>query len=118
MIAETASRRIAWTRAIFSVSGHGAGNAVANLGTPLVRNPARRIAASLLRIAPPRSGAEADATPIPLTQDQLGEISNAARDVVNRALQRFEDQGWIAAVYRTVTLLDRARLAAFVETGG
>jgi CRP-like cAMP-binding protein len=114
---EIAARRIEWTRGLFSISGIGAENVVANVGSLLVRNPARRIAASLLRVAPRHPGIEANGLTIPLTQDQVGEISNAARDVVNRALRRFEDRGWISVGYRVVTILDPEGLAGFVETG-
>jgi CRP/FNR family transcriptional regulator, cyclic AMP receptor protein len=115
---EIAARRIEWTRALFSVSGIASENLIANVGSLLVRNPARRIAASLLRVAPARaSGSAVAPVRMTLTQTQLGEIANAARDVVNRALKRFEGQGWISVGYGTLTILDPDGLAAFVETG-
>lgn len=90
--------------------------AIANVTNLLIRNPARRIAASLLRIAPDHD----DGTPcrIAISQEQLGEIANAARDVANRALKLFEANGWVAVGYRSVTLLRREALARFVKSGG
>jgi hypothetical protein len=55
---------------------------------------------------------------VSITPKDLSEIANAARDVVNRALQRFEGEGWIATGYRAVTILRPNRLAEFVEGGG
>lgn len=112
---EIAAHRVEWTRALYSISGIGAENVVANVGSLLVRNPARRIAASLLRVAPRQTCVEANGLTIPLTQDQVGEISNAARDVVNRTLRRFESKGWIKVGYRATTILAPDQLAAFVE---
>jgi CRP/FNR family transcriptional regulator, cyclic AMP receptor protein len=89
--------------------------AIANVTNLLIRNPARRIAASLLRIAPKaEDGAPAN---IAISQEQLGEIANAARDVVNRALKQFEVKGWISVGYRSVTLLRREEIARFVKSG-
>lgn len=88
--------------------------AVANVTNLLIRNPSRRIAASLLRIAP-EDDDSAPAT-IVISQEQLGEIANAARDVVNRALAQYEAKGWISVGYRTVTLLRRDEIARYVHS--
>lgn len=115
---EIIAARPDWMRAFYAVSSFGAENSIANVGTLLVRNPARRVAASLLRVAPGPQDQEAGAQiTVTLTQEQLGEIANAARDVVNRALNRFESQGWISVGYRMITIHVPDRLARFVETG-
>lgn len=89
--------------------------AVANVTNLLIRNPDRRIAASLLRIAPD----EEDGAPatIVISQEQLGEIANAARDVVNRALAKYAAKGWVSVGYRSVTLLRRDEIARYVKSG-
>jgi CRP-like cAMP-binding protein len=88
--------------------------AIANVTNLMIRNPTRRIAASLLRIAPE----DENGTPprIAISQEQLGEIANAARDVVNRALKQFEDRGWIAVGYRWVSLMEREALDDYARS--
>lgn len=110
------ARKTEWMRAFYAVSSYGAENAIANVGTLLVRNPTRRIAATLLRIAP-QAASDASVTVV-VSQDQLGEIANAARDVVNRALKRFAAEGWISVGYRSVTILRQAEMAGYVQSGG
>lgn len=70
----------------------------------------RRVAAALLRIAPP------DQTPIPLSQADLGTMSNTSRKQVNAALQRFSTAGWLAKGYRTITVLQPGRLRQFLQS--
>ena len=113
---EIMDRRPDWMRAFSTVADSGLEMAIAAVGTLQVRNPARRIAATLLRIAPrPQAGRPAQ---VNITQTDLGEISNAARDVANRTLKRFESEGWISTGYRAVTILRPDRLAQFVAGGG
>lgn len=77
-----------------------------------IQNPDeyKRIASTLCRI-----GGVND-VPIPLTQAELGLMSNSSRKQVNSALHRFADNGWIAKGYRTVTLLDVAELRKFASS--
>ena len=83
---EIIAMRPDFTRAFYAVSSYGAENSIANVGSLLVRNPARRIAASLLRVAPgPQDRDDGAAITVNISQEQLGEIANAGRDVVNRA---------------------------------
>ena len=113
---EIMDRRPDWTRAFSTVADFGLEIAIAAVGTLQVRNPARRIAATLLRIAPsPQAGRPVQ---VNITQEDLGEIANVARDVANRALKRFEGEGWISTGYRAVTILRPDLLAKFVEGGG
>lgn len=71
----------------------------------------RRVAAALLRVAP------LDGTPIPLSQAELGTMSNTSRKQVNAALRRFTAAGWLAKGYRTITVLDDRQLRRFLESG-
>lgn len=98
-----------------ALTDFGLERAIANVTNLMIRNPARRIAASLLRIAPD----EGDGLPttIAISQEQLGEIANAARDVVNRALKQFEAKGWVTVGYRSVTLHRFDALSQFVQSG-
>jgi len=59
---------------------------------------ARRIASTLLRIAPEPG------TSIPLTQAEIGAMSAASRKQVNAVLQRFMSAGWVKKGYRSVTV--------------
>lgn len=71
----------------------------------------RRVAAALLRVAP------LDRTPIPLSQAELGTMSNTSRKQVTAALQRFAAAGWLTKGYRTIIVLDDMQLRRFVESG-
>lgn len=55
---------------------------------------------------------------VSITPKDPGEIANAARDVANRTLKRFDNEGWISTGFRAVTILRPDRLAEFVEGGG
>jgi CRP-like cAMP-binding protein len=70
------------------------------------RDASRRIAAVLWRVSP-------GATPIPLSQTELGTMANASRKQVNAALQRFEAQGWLENGYRSIVLIKIAELRRF-----
>jgi CRP-like cAMP-binding protein len=100
---------------LHALTDHGLERAAANVTVLLIRNSARRIAATLIRVAPLRDETHDGMSHITATQAQIGEMANAARDVVNRALKDFERKGWIRAAYGRVTILDPARLRGFSE---
>jgi CRP-like cAMP-binding protein len=102
-------------RAILSVTEYGMDTAVRVIETLLIRRPDRRIAATLLRVASPDEEAGSP-TILRLTQSQLGEMANADRQVVNRALKRFEASGWISVSYGRIDLLDANALRSFATT--
>jgi CRP/FNR family transcriptional regulator, cyclic AMP receptor protein len=94
-------------RAIFALTDFAVSVSVDVIGTLQIREPNRRIAATLLRVAPPHD----DVPPgvpleVHLTQSQRAELANAGRQQVNRALGRMEEQGWIAASYGRIVLTD------------
>lgn len=70
------------------------------------RDASRRIAAVLWRISP-------GATPVPLSQAELGTMANASRKQVNAALQRFEGKGWVENSYRSIVVRNVAELRSF-----
>ncbi|MAB13551.1 Crp/Fnr family transcriptional regulator [Parvibaculum sp.] len=49
---------------------------------------------------------------LPVTQDELSEMTGLSRKTVNRALAGFEKDGLLATGYKSLEILDPARLAA------
>lgn len=111
---EIAHRSPSHQRAILSVSEYGMDVAAKVIETLLIRNTDRRVAATLLRVAPvPQDSSPS--TDVYLTQSQLGEMANAERQVVNRALKRLEVKGWIRVSYGRIEILDIAALGSFAR---
>lgn len=101
-------------RALLSISDYGLEIALHTIETLMIRNSERRIAATLLRIAPHVEDVPKGAPDeILLTQAQLGEMANAERKVVNRALSRMEREGWLVVSYGRIRLVDRDAIDAF-----
>ena len=80
---EIAGRSPLHQRAILSVSEYGMDVATRVIQTLLIRNTDRRVAATLLRVAPFRENGS-NSTEILLTQSQLGEMANAAKEATTR----------------------------------
>jgi CRP-like cAMP-binding protein len=110
---DIARRSLIHQRSILSVSEYGMDVAVSIIETLLIRNTDRRIAATLLAVAPPREDGSSS-TEVQLTQAQLGEMANAERQVVNRALKRLEAKGWIRVWYGRIHIVDELSLRDFV----
>lgn len=72
-------------------------------------DPDRRIALSLRRVSPVEN------IPIPLSQTELGLVSNTSRKQVNVALQRFAEAGFLKKRYRSISITDLARLGRFAD---
>lgn len=90
--------------------------AIRVLGDLLVRSGERRIAAVLSRLAQGGDGyRKGDPAPIHLSQADIGQIANASRDRVNRALQKFAKSGWIELDYKVIVIRDLDALDAFVQ---
>lgn len=84
------------------------------IGDLMISPGERRIAATLVRISRPEPGDEdMPPWPIHLSQEDIGQMANASRDRVNRALAKFTRAGWISVDFRTVLVTDLARLEAF-----
>lgn len=111
---EIAGRSPLHQRAMLSVSEYGMDVAIRIIETLLIRGADRRIASTLLRVAPPRDGGESSAE-VRLTQSQLGEMANAERQVVNRVLKRLEAEGWIRVSYGRIEIADGAALEDFAR---
>lgn len=105
-------------RSLLSLSDYGMDVATSVIDTLLVRNIDRRIAATILRTARPKNEHEYCAPPdLRLTQTQLGEMSNADRQVVNRALRRMEEKGLLKVAYGGIDVTDWPGLQAFARSG-
>ncbi|MEQ8262875.1 Crp/Fnr family transcriptional regulator [Pseudohaliea sp.] len=75
----------------------------------LLRNVECRIAAVLERAS------WLFAEDVPVSQAELGAMSNASRSQVNAALARFESRGWVSYAYRSIRVLDPAALWQFAH---
>lgn len=113
---EIAGRSPLYQRAILSVSEYGMDVATRVIETLLIRKSDRRIAATLLRVAPLHEE-EPAACEIQLTQAQLGEMANADRQVVNRVLKRFEAEGWLKVSYGLIRITDAYAMREFMRAG-
>lgn len=113
---EIAGSSIVHQRALSSVGEYGMDVAITVIDNLLIRNHARRIAATLLRVMddPDETGIHA-VTDVLLTQTQIGEMASVGRQVVNRELQRMEGNGWLAVSYNRITLLNQDALAKFAQ---
>jgi len=67
----------------------------------------RRIAATMARLHV--RGADA----LPISQTELGRLSNASRRQVSAAVKRFAENGWLSATYRSIGILDGDALEEF-----
>lgn len=113
---EIAGRSLLHQRAVLSVGEYGMDVAMRVIETLLIRKSDRRIAATLLRVAPLQEENPAECE-IQLTQAQLGEMANADRQVVNRVLKQFEAEGWLHVSYSRIRITDAAAIRDLVRTG-
>lgn len=78
----------------------------------------QRIAATLIRTTKWTIGIQTDGAPdFHLTQSELGEMANASRALVNKALGFFEGQGWVSRGYGRITIRNWDALANFAHGG-
>lgn len=116
VLQEIAAASPAHQRAILSIGEYGMDTAIAVIENLLIQNHARRIAATLLRVAPgPKENPGGAADEVILTQAQLGEMAAVGRQLVNRELQRLQEKGWISVSYGRIKLLNHKALAAFAN---
>jgi CRP/FNR family transcriptional regulator, cyclic AMP receptor protein len=90
--------------------------AMAAVDDLLIRNPAQRCAAVLLRLAGLRN--PVDHTPavgdVDVTQEELAHLSNLSRSSVGTALRSFQQRGLVELSYQDIFIRDAAGLKAFV----
>jgi CRP/FNR family transcriptional regulator, cyclic AMP receptor protein len=88
------------------------------LGDLLIPTSERRVAAVLCRLGGlTEARIQHDPWPIPLSQAEIGQMSNCSRDRANRALQKFSKAGWIALQQKRIVIRDRTALENFVQGG-
>ena len=113
---EIAGASLVQQRAILSIGEYGMDTAIAVIDNLLIQNNARRIAATLLRVAPvPEPWDGSKEVEIIITQSQLGEMATVGRQVVNRELQRLEAKRWLSVSYSRIKILNRDALAGFAR---
>jgi CRP-like cAMP-binding protein len=113
ILQEIAVTSPAYQRAILSISEYGMDAAIMITEDLLIQNHARRIAATLLRVAP-RHDESREQAPLEviLTQSQLGELASVGRQVVNREIQRLEARGWIKSSCMRIRVPNQIALTA------
>jgi CRP-like cAMP-binding protein len=84
----------------------------------MIRESSRRCAAALLQLADCRHADPVGAQSVgaPLSQEELAAISNLSRTSVSTILRAFEENGLIKLGYRSVTLVNPARLRLLVDS--
>lgn len=106
-------------RAIAAITDFTGAVAIQVVADLLIPEADRRVAATLLRVTGAAEGAVPDdAAGFRLTQSELGEMANASRQLVNRALRGFAARGWVAVGYGRIAVRDAAALAAFADERG
>lgn len=77
----------------------------------MIANPERRIAAVLVRSA----GAQREPV-LRISQAELARLANASRKLVNKALHRFAESGWLEPGYNAIKIQDTQALKHFAAT--
>ncbi|MEZ5827342.1 MAG: Crp/Fnr family transcriptional regulator [Hyphomicrobiales bacterium] len=78
------------------------------IGDLMIAQPERRIAAILVRSA----GVQTEPV-LRVSQVELGRLANASRKLVNKALRRFCEAGWVEAGYNAIKIRNAEALKAF-----
>lgn len=82
----------------------------------LVRDPAKRTAAMLLRLAGMRNGRFLNASPAPisLSREKLGNLANLSRNSIGPILIDFAKRGYIEMHYRSIVVTDQVGLSSML----
>ncbi len=118
-IREISGASIAAARVFADLANINMQLAIRTVSDLLIPDTERRIAATLLRLtradegeAPPHGGG------FRLRQAELGEMANASRRSVVRALGALEARGWVAMGRQRIAILDAVALAHFAAGEG
>lgn len=76
---------------------------------------AKRLAAYLDSLAKPGNGSDACAIQLPVTKTALASRLGITKETMSRLLRDMKEQGLIAVTGASITILDRARLAAIAN---
>jgi CRP-like cAMP-binding protein len=103
LTADPASWR--WVAMLSAMTSELAGGVVADL---LLRDPAKRAAALLLRLSGVRSTVFRSARPAPvyLSQEKLAQLVNLSRNSIIPVLKEFVSNGYIEISYGSIRVLD------------
>lgn len=106
-----------WWRAMGALGILYANLATSVAADMMIRDSGRRCAAALLQLADCRhtDPIGGQACGAPLSQEELAAISNLSRTSISTILRDFEEAHLLRLGYRTVTLLEPARLRAYVD---
>jgi CRP-like cAMP-binding protein len=83
----------------------------------LLREPEKRTAAMILRLAGLRNGPFLRSTPSPirLSQEKLGLLVNLSRTAIGPIIHDFMEKGWIEVHYREISVRDEAGLLSVLN---
>jgi CRP/FNR family transcriptional regulator, cyclic AMP receptor protein len=102
-------------KSLGSMTTYGQDAIVSCVADLLIRDVTARIAAVLLRVTGVLDGiAPDDPRGFGLTQTLIGELANASRPTVVRALAEFRRRGWIELSYRRLRVIAPEAMDAFV----
>ena len=103
-------------RSIGSISDFTQDVVIACISDLLIPDATRRIGAVLLRVTGALDGVVPDdPRGFLLTQTLIGDLANASRPSVNRALAEFTERAWVHWAYRRAIIRDTDALARFTR---
>lgn len=92
------------------------GVAIAAVSDLLIPRVDRRVAATLLRATGALHGMPpGDPAGYRLSQNDIAEMANASRQMVNRCLADFAGRGWVRVAYQRIAILAPSALSAFAS---
>jgi CRP-like cAMP-binding protein len=113
-IRELSGTSIAAARSFADLAGFNMRAALRTVSDLLIPQTDRRIAATLLRVTRADEGEHPEnPAGFRLRQAELGEMANASRRSVVRALAVFEARSWVALGYQRIAVADPVALARF-----
>ena len=108
----------AWWHEIARFADEAASVAFIAMADNLLRDPVRRTAAILLRLAAVRLTIQGtEPLPIRVAQDELASVVNVARNTLGPILKDFEAAGWLRMGYREIALVSVPALQGIVSGG-
>jgi CRP-like cAMP-binding protein len=117
MLSNLSQGSTATARSLAVLANANMGVALATVSDLLIPRVDRRVAATLLRATGTLDGTPAgDPSGYRLTQNDIAEMANASRQMVNRCLAGFVRRGWLRVGYGRVAILAPAALSAFAST--
>ncbi|MFL1462487.1 Crp/Fnr family transcriptional regulator [Roseococcus sp. DSY-14] len=107
---------IAVARSLAVLANANMGVAIETVSDLLIPRVDRRVAATLLRATGVLRGMPPGDPPgYRLSQNDIAEMANASRQMVNRCLADFASRGWVRVGYQRIAILVPAALSAFAS---